>query len=170
VNRPARDAEHRRVDWLARLDRETAYHEAGHVVAYLLAGCGFDCVELCEPEDELAGAVRKAQIVPSSGAFCCLAGPAAAFILTGKRSPKRWLDGNGDWALAELCELRRGQSVRGLRSNLEQSFCDGVVPKLREHWSAVEAIADELLRRRRLSYGECVGLARLRTGRARGAE
>jgi hypothetical protein len=145
------------------MERVTAIHEAGHVIAHLMTGGQFYAVEL-EPEDILclSGVVRNSHAASGAGVFTSLAGPVAQYNATGEHCPWHWNDTTSDARHAEMYARRDGWSgnQRAVRAYLKAEFWR-VAERLKAPPlpDAIEAIANELLRCRRLSYPECVRAA-----------
>jgi ATP-dependent Zn protease len=144
--------------------RLTAYHEAGHAVMAQLCGQQLTEVEIVGDEEH-TGSVRSLRFVDEEGSsrdpaiptapverrlLCTVAGMVAENLVTGHRE------------LDESCEdldaaVQLAMKVVG--------DCERVIPYLevvREHtedllrrnWDAVEALADALVERRRMSGEE----------------
>jgi ATP-dependent Zn protease len=159
---------------VAAREREgTAHHEAGHVVYMCHAGLPFDSVDIIANEDILGyvdnpgicishydGSPEEMLIEIDRRVVSDLAGLAAE---TRFKRRLRWKYGSGDFESAiELAQIRLGPATlteieaylrfQWVRAN--EFFTDN------NRWKAVEAVAQALLQRERLTHEEVAALTR----------
>lgn len=148
--------------WAAAEDRpaveETAYHEAGHALAAVLAGAKVHSVTIDPDRDDHPERYGDTQIVWRKGKLgereyrersilVALAGPVAEMLYTGDRfHPALVAEWAGDWADAwELASLL--QPDERLRTRLLENAAVELYHLLDQepHWAALAALADALL-------------------------
>lgn len=128
----------------------TAYHEAGHAAMYLLLGLGINYVEIHRTPNNAEGIVKPDNTYPfnpDNEIKAIIAGPAAERILCKLTKSTvglmiDWPNFVGDYkSLCQLCPRIGYQRRYGLQ----------VDKVLREKWSLVEAIAQQLLEKQYLT-------------------
>lgn len=167
------------------MQKRVTYHEAGHAVANVLLGLPFKEVAV-ESEKKLllmlgrimrwdftVGVVfeeeRKMKlrvcfehgVLDMREGVSFVAGPKAEEMLLGK-TDEEWSTGSAaDFnGIREVCRVAvTADSQTGkceMEDGIVAALCSQAEVLLRKNWAAVEAVANELNRRRRLSFKEVV--------------
>jgi hypothetical protein len=145
-------------------ERLTAFHEAGHALMAELCGQQITSVEIVG-DAEHAGSTEALRLLadPDENATsrdarggvecrlkCLLAGVVAESMVSGRR---RWDDTTGDLDLAVRLAMKLVDDCEDVLPLLEDIAAD-LEAELERRWPAVEMLAGELLRRKRLSGPE----------------
>jgi hypothetical protein len=145
-------------------ERLTAVHEAGHALMAELCGQQIMSVEIVG-DTEHAGTTEALRLladpdesVTSSDAReavecrlkCLLAGVVAESMVSGRR---RWDDTTGDLDLAVRLAMKLVDDCEDVLPLLEDIAAE-LETELERRWPAVDMLAGELLRRKRLSGSE----------------
>lgn len=149
----------------------TAYHEAGHAVMFLEARRRFKYVTIIEPEGAVGhiqwnlGVAKPESLIDSAARFnieriivALLAGPAAEERYSGKH---RWVGARCDLERATdfAMSLYPHEAVasRYLEYLVERAKWEVSRPI---NWLGIEAIANALLEKRTLTYGQVCSIIR----------
>ncbi len=145
-------------------ERLTAYHEAGHALASELYGQVLTRVEILgDREHSGTTEARRFPVDPDEGGTsrasveaienrlrCVLAGTVAEMMVSEREG---WNESSEDLELAVRLAMKLVDDCEDVLPLLEDLRAD-LENVLREHWTAVESLADELVRRKSLSGAE----------------
>ncbi len=145
-------------------ERLTAYHEAGHALASELYGQVLTRVEILGdtehsgttetlrfPVDPDEGGSSRASVEAIENRLrCVLAGTVAEMMVSEREG---WNESSEDLELAVRLAMKLVDDCEDVLPLLEDLRAD-LENVLREHWAAVESLADELVRRKSLSGAE----------------
>ena len=145
-------------------ERLTAYHEAGHALASELYGQVLTRVEilgdtehsgttetlrfLVDPDE--GGSSRASIEAIENRLRCVLAGMVAETMVSEREG---WNESSEELELAVRLAMKLVDDCEDVLPLLEDLRAD-LENVLREHWTAVERLADELVRRKSLSGAE----------------
>ena len=145
-------------------ERLTAYHEAGHALASELYGQVLTRVEIlgdCEhsgttearrfPVDPDEGGTSRAGVEAIENRLRCVLAGTVAEMMVSKR--EGWDESSEELEVAVRLAMKLVDDCEDVLPLLEDLRAD-LEKVLREHWKAVESLAEELVRRKSLSGAE----------------
>lgn len=147
----------------------TAYHEAGHAVAYMRQGFDFHSVTIVREGDTLGMVHVPPRIIDGRlSGFIAAAGPIAEIILeTEVQAEDR--DEFDDWdlhqdiSLAVYFAMRQGhgelhEAATLIRHEPPHPWWDMVVAQCIEDWPKTTLLARALLERKTMTYDACISV------------
>jgi hypothetical protein len=135
----------------------TAFHEAGHAVAYLENALEFDSVNICATDVRLGELVRPRRLwgYCNRAMACAVAGPIAERMHTGRWG---WDYASDDLGYVDAWTRAASRFIPRAWDDLSLAVSE-TAKMAGNRWGAIDAVARALLAREELTHGDVVEIA-----------